>query len=155
MSPTSVEEGYFNFRFFAQEINMPTIELDESKSAGYKIGGYLEYGLTTKTALTFGGLSFIPPEKEEAKDDEKEEEEETVDEEKIEREGHDKIRGMIGLKTGFSIFRLGLNSAYTEYSESPAIEGILDADLGNYNLSFEHGIFNGMRTEKSYIDGSF
>ncbi|OQX94545.1 MAG: hypothetical protein B6I23_00800 [Rickettsiaceae bacterium 4572_127] len=155
LSPTSVEEGDFDFRFFAQEINMPTIELDESKSAGYKIGGYLEYGLTPKTALTFGGISYIPPEIEEAEDDDEEEEEETTDEEETGREGHDQIRGMIGLKTGFSIFRLGLNSAYTEYSESPAVEGILDTDLGIYNLTFEHGIFNGMRTEKSYIDGAF
>ena len=137
LSPTSVNKGEFAFRMFAEENTIPLIPLNDQNSSGTQAGGYGEYGVMEDLSITTGLVFYSPSDE--------------IDEEKK----FDETRGMLGMKTGFSVFRLGLATAYTENSNSPAFNGIAEATIADYNLFAEHNLFNGMKTEKSYLDSEF
>ncbi len=128
LSPTSVNKGEFAFRMFAEENSVPIIPLNDQTSTGMQAGFYGEYGAMEDLSITTGLVAFSPTD--------------AVDEEKK----LDETRGMLGLKTGFSVFRLGLATAFTENSDSPAFNGIAEATIADYNIFAEYNLFNGMKT---------
>ncbi|MHA1549919.1 MAG: hypothetical protein ACTSXV_00515, partial [Alphaproteobacteria bacterium] len=137
LSPTSVRGGEFSYRLFAQEDGVPAISLNDQKAVGNRIGFYTEYGLSDSISLTSGAVVFSPKE------------------EKSYIKEHSESRGMLGLKTGFSIFRLGISTAFGEGSEDLALSGLFEANFSNLNFYIDHSQFNGLKSEKSYLETKF
>ncbi|MBN2675748.1 MAG: hypothetical protein JXR30_00655 [Alphaproteobacteria bacterium] len=134
LSPTSVRAGEFSYRLFAQEDIVPVFPLNDQRLIGRRAGFYFEYGLSDSFAVTSGFVLFDP-----------------VEEQPYIQE-RSQSRGMLGVKTGFSVFRFGLSTAWGDGSDSPALEGLAEANFSNLNFYIEHSEFNGLKTEKSYLD---
>ncbi len=137
LSPTSVKKGEMSYRFFAQEDVKPVISFNDQEVQGRRMGVNSEYGISDSFSLT-SGFVFFDPEKDLAY-----------------IQARNSFRGMLGVKTGFSVFRFGLSTAFSEDTNSPAIEGLAEANFKNLNLYANHSEFNGLKTEKSYLDNHY
>ncbi|MBN2675932.1 MAG: hypothetical protein JXR30_01630 [Alphaproteobacteria bacterium] len=137
LSATSVDAGELGFRLYAQEKSMPLIPLENQKVTGKEFGLYSEYGVTQGLSLTGGLVLFKPTE------------------ETSEKNIFDETMGMLGLRTGFSIFRVAVSGAYSENTDTPALDSTLEMSLGSYNLNLQHSKFNGLKSAKAFLDEEF
>jgi len=137
LTPTSVRKGRWAYRNFVQEDVKPLIAFNDQQVQGRRAGTTGEYGLADNFSIT-GGLIFYDPMDDKAYIQER-----------------NKFRAMIGAKTGFSVFRFALSSAFSEDTDLPAVEGLAEANWKNLNLFVNHSEFNELKTEKSYLDNRY
>ncbi|MBN1783838.1 MAG: hypothetical protein JW812_02630 [Alphaproteobacteria bacterium] len=137
LSPTAVKGGELAVRFFAQEDVKPLIALNDQEVTARRAGFLTEYGLSSAISLTGGFISYEPMQ----------------DAQNVQEKSQD--RAMLGLKTGFSVFRFGLSGALADDMDTPAYEGLFEANFSGLNLYADHSVFNGLKTEKSFLDNEF